>query len=55
MTMGLKVRALFNEKEIKKKAEARKAKSDAILESIYALLTDDDAKAKPTSGQTKKK
>ena len=38
MTMGLKVRALLSEKEIKKRAEARKAESDAILETIYSLL-----------------
>ena len=54
MTMGLKVRALFNDKELKKRAEARKAKSDAILESIYALLTDNDAKAENASGHSKK-
>ena len=38
--MGLKVRALFDDKEIKKKAQARKAESDAILENIYDLLLD---------------
>jgi hypothetical protein len=40
MTMGLKVRALFDDKDIKKKAKARKEKSDAILESIYGLLVE---------------
>jgi hypothetical protein len=40
MTMGLKVRALLTDKEIKERAKARKAESDAILENIYALLTD---------------
>lgn len=38
MTMGLKVRALLSDKEIKDRAKKRKQKSDAILESIYALL-----------------
>ena len=38
MTMGLKVRSLFDDKEIKKKAKARKAESDAVLEKIYDLL-----------------
>ncbi len=44
--MGLKVRALLSEKDIKKKAEARKAESDAILENIYALLKEQKPKKK---------
>ncbi len=36
--MGLKLHALFDDKEVKKKAKARKAESDAILETIYELL-----------------
>jgi hypothetical protein len=36
--MGLKVRALLDEKEIKKRAQNRKEESDAILENIYDLL-----------------
>ena len=46
MTMGLKVRALLDEKEIKKRADARKAESDAILENIYSLLHGTDQKKK---------
>ena len=46
MTMGLKVRALLSEKEIKKRADSRKAESDAILENIYALLKDKNPKKK---------
>lgn len=54
MTMGLKVRALFNEKEVKKRAKARKAKSDAILESIYTLLMEKKLNQKSPSGNPKK-
>ena len=38
MTMGLKVRALFDDDDIKKKAKKRKEESDAVLEKIYDLL-----------------
>jgi hypothetical protein len=38
MTMGLKVRALFDDEDIKKKAKKRKKESDAVLEKIYDLL-----------------
>ena len=44
MTMGLKVRSLFDDKDIKKRAKARKEKSDAILESIYELLVENKGK-----------
>jgi hypothetical protein len=54
MTMGLKVRSLFDDKEIKEKAKARKAESDAILESIYELLIDDEGEKK-TESEGKKK
>jgi len=49
MTMGLKVRALFNDKEIKERAKARKAESDAVLETIYELLL--EKKNEKKSGQ----
>ena len=52
MTMGLKVRQMLSEKEIKKLAEARKAESDAILENIFSLLKDKKEKKK---GQPTKK
>ena len=54
MTMGLKVRALFNEKEIKKRAKTRKAESDAILESIYTLLMEKKLDQKLPSDHIKK-
>ena len=54
MTMGLKVSALLTEKEIKKRAKVRKAESDSILESIYALLMDKKIDQKPSSGPAKK-
>ncbi len=38
--MGLKVRSLFDDDDIKKKAKKRKAESDAVLEKIYGLLMD---------------
>ncbi len=50
--MGLKVRSLLSEKEIKKRAGARKAESDAILENIFALLEDKNPKKKRL-GQSK--
>ena len=46
MTMGLKVRALLDEKEIKKRARARKEESDVILDNIYGLLMDNTPKKK---------
>ena len=49
MTMGLKVRELLNEKQIKEKAKARKAESDAILENIYSLLMQQKDKKKTFS------
>jgi hypothetical protein len=49
MTMGLKVRALLSEKEIKKRAEARKAESDAILDNIYDFLKNKGQKKKLSS------
>jgi len=52
--MGLKVRALFNEKEIKKRAKTRKAESDAILESIYTLLMEKKLDQKLPSDHIKK-
>ena len=55
MTMGLKVRALFNDKEIKERAKARKAESDAILETIYELLLEKKNEKKPKSDYKKKK
>jgi hypothetical protein len=42
MTMGLKVRSLFDDEEVKKKAKKRKQDSDAILEKIYGMLIDKD-------------
>lgn len=53
--MGLKVRALFNDKEIKERAKARKAESDAILETIYELLLEKKNEKKPGSNFKKKK
>ena len=55
MTMGLKVRALFNDKEIKERAKARKAKSDAVLETIYELLLEKKNEKKQGSSFKKKK
>ncbi len=55
MTMGLKVRALLNEKEIKKKAKARKAESDVVLEKIYLLLMDKNDEKTPDFSTGKKK
>ncbi len=55
MTMGLKVRALLNEKEIKKKAKARKAESDVVLEKIYQLLMDKNDEKTPDFDMGKKK
>lgn len=52
MTMGLKVRQLLSDKEIKKLAEARKAESDAILDNIYSMLKNQKEKKK---GQISKK
>ena len=52
MTMGLKVRQLLSDKEIKKIAEARKAESDAILHNIFHLLKNQKDKNK---GQPLKK
>jgi hypothetical protein len=52
MTMGLKVRQLLSDKEIKKLAEARKAESDAILDNIFGLLKNQKDKKK---GQPLKK
>ena len=40
--MGLKVRSLFDDEEVKKKAKKRKEESDAILEKIYGMLMDKD-------------
>lgn len=55
MTMGLKVRGLFDDKKVKEKARARKAKSDAILENIYSLLLEKENEKKEGAGLQKKK
>jgi hypothetical protein len=52
--MGLKVRALLSDKEIKERAKKRKAKSDAILDSIYELLLENKADQNGVSEQVKK-
>ena len=54
MTMGLKVRALLSDKELKKRAQARKAESDTILENIYALLMEKQCDQKKYPGSIKK-
>jgi hypothetical protein len=53
MTMGLKVRALLTDKEIKERAKARKAESDSIIDDIYQLLL--DKKSPKKTGSTKAK
>lgn len=53
--MGLKVRSLFDDKEIKKKAKARKEKSDAVLETIYELLLEKKGEKLKDSDFSKKK
>ena len=55
MTMGLKVRALFDDEDIKKKAKKRKDESDAVLEKIYDLLIEKKGEPKRSSEVLKKK
>lgn len=38
MTMGLKVRQIIGDDELRAKAAKRKAASDEVLESVYARL-----------------